>query len=86
MQMWKLLETMNKIKRKRRKRFNIFIGILKNHHNEYIEIFAKNLLQANITIESQYPGQVDFIYKSSKHSASNLRKIETIKFKSYDEE
>jgi len=68
------------VKRKRRRRFSIYIGILKSHHTEFIEIHASNLVKANITIEHNYPGQVDFVYKASKHSASNLKIIETIRF------
>ncbi len=69
------------MKRAKRKKFSVFIGILKNRHSEYVEIFSRNLPQANFMIEIMYPGQVDFVFKSSRLSGTNLKKIETLDYR-----
>ena len=72
---------MSKIKRKRRP--VVFIGILHNKDDDYVELIAKNLAQANVVMETEYPGEVKYVYKSSKHSGSNLNKIKTINCADY---
>ena len=69
------------MKRAKRKKFSVFIGILKNRHSEYVEIFSRNLPQANFMIEIMYPGQVDFVFKSSRLSGANLKKIERLDYR-----
>ena len=57
---------------------NIYIGILKNRHEEYIELIAKTYLQASNVMEHKYKDEVDFIYKAQRYSGSCLTKIESI--------
>ena len=68
------------VKRSRRS-FNIFIGILHDDDNSYIEIFARNLPQANFMMEKEYSGNVRYVYRSSKLSGANLKKVKTLDYR-----
>ena len=73
------------IKRTRRKRnpFNIYAGILTNNTNEYIEIFAKDMFQANEMMELEYPNNGHYVYKAGRYTETTLKKVKTLDYRNY---